>query len=317
MKRGLAAIAALAMAAPIAAQEFPAKTIRFVSPFAPGGATDTLGRMLAPALARALGQNVIVENRPGGNSVIGAEVVARAPADGYTLFVNSPTYTVNPFVRKLPYDTVKDFSGVTRLAETAMIIAAHPSVPAKNLKELIALARAQPGALTYGTASVIGGQRIAGEVFKDVAKVNITHVPFSGGAPATLSAVGGHTMLLVTNIIEAAPNIRAGRLRALAVTTLKRSPVMAEVPTIAESGFSGFDIGNWFGVVVRSGTPKPIVNRLNAEILRALDLAEIREPLLKQGLTPAPMKPEEFDAFIRTEMERNASIIRKLDLKIE
>lgn len=299
------------------AQEFPAKTIRFISPFAPGGATDTLGRMLAPPLSRALGQNVIVENRPGGNSVIGAEVVARAPADGYTLFVNSPTYTVNPFVRKLPYDTLKDFSGVTRLAQTAMIIAAHPSVPARNLQELIALARAQPGALTYGTASVIGAQRIAGEVFKDVAKVNITHVPFSGGAPATMSAVGGHTTLLVTNIIEAAPNIRAGKLRGLAVTTLNRSQVMSDVPTIAESGFPGFDIGNWFGVVVHSGTPRPVVDRLNLEISRALELPEVRDPLLRQGLTPASTKPEQFDAFIRGEMERNARIIKTLNLRIE
>jgi tripartite-type tricarboxylate transporter receptor subunit TctC len=163
------------------------------------------------------GHNVIVENRPGGNTVIGTEVAARAPADGHTLLVISPSYTVNPFVRKLSYDAVADFTGVTRLASIAMIIASHPSVPAKNIRELVSLARARPGLLTYATASVIGSQRIAGELFKDVARVDITHVPYNGGAPATLATVGGHTSLLVTNIIEVAPNVHAGKLRALDV----------------------------------------------------------------------------------------------------
>jgi len=299
-------------------QDFPAKPVRFISPFAPGGGTDTLGRTLGPPMSRALGQNVIVENRPGASTVIGAELVARAPADGHTVLIMSPSFTVNPFVRsKLPYDTLKDFTGVTRLAQTAMVIAAHPSVPAKSLKELVTLARAQPGTLTYGTASVVGSQRMAGEMFKNIAKVDITHIPFNGGAPATLSTIGGHTTLLVTNIIEAAPNARAGKLRVLGVTTIKRSEVMAEVPTIAESGYPGFDAGNWFGTAVRSGTPKPIIDRLNAEIIRALELPEVRDPLLRQGLTPAPMTPEQFTAFIRSEMERNATIIKTLNLKIE
>jgi tripartite-type tricarboxylate transporter receptor subunit TctC len=300
------------------AQEYPGKPIRFISPFAPGGGTDTLGRTLAPSMTRALGQNVIVENRPGASTMIGAELVARAPADGYTVLIMSPSFTVNPFVRsKLPYDSVRDFTGLTRLAQTAMVIAAHPSVPAKNLKELVALARAQPGLLNYGTASVVGAQRMAGEMFKNVAKVDITHVPFNGGAPATLSSIGGHTTLLVTNIIEAAPNARAGKLRVLGVTTIKRSEVMPEVPTIAESGYPGFDAGNWFGTVVRAGTPKPIIDRLHTEIVRALDVPEVRDPLVRQGLTPAPMTPDQFTAFIRNEMERNAKIIKALNLKIE
>ena len=309
----------LACAAPCAfAQEFPSKPVRFISPFAPGGGTDTLGRTLAPSLSRALGQNVLVENRPGASTIIGTELVARAPADGYTILIMSPSYTTNPFVRsKLPYDPLKDFTGLTRLASTAMVIAAHPSVPASNVRELVALARANPGALTYGTASIIGAQRIAGELFKNVAKVDITHVPFNGGAPATLSTVGGHTTLLVTNIIEAAPNVRAGKLRALGVTTAKRSEVMPEVPTIAESGYPGFDAGNWFGSVVRAGTPRPIVERLYTEIARALELPEVRDPLVRQGLTPSPMTPDQFDAFIRSEMERNSRIIRTLNVKVD
>lgn len=313
----LNAAAALA-AAPAMSQEFPSKPVRFISPFAPGGGTDTLGRTLGPPMSRAMGQNVIVENRPGASTVIGAELVARAPADGHTVLIMSPSFTVNPFVRsKLPYDTMKDFTGVTRLAQTAMVIAAHPSVPARNLKELVALARAQPGTLTYGTASLVGSQRMAGEMFKTLAQVDITHIPFNGGAPATLSTVGGHTTLLVTNIIEAAPNARAGKLRVLGVTTIKRSEVMPEVPTIAESGYPGFDAGNWFGTAVRSGTPKPVIDRLNAEIIRALELPEVRDPLIRQGLNPAPMTPEQFTAFIRSEMERNATIIKTLNLKIE
>jgi tripartite-type tricarboxylate transporter receptor subunit TctC len=305
-------------AACASAQDFPTKPVRFVSPFAPGGGTDTVGRALAPALSRALGQNVIVENRPGASTVIGTEVVARAPADGYTVLIMSPSYTSNPFVRsKLPYDPVRDFAGVTRLVSTAMVIAAHPSVPAKNIKELVAIARAQPGMLTYGTASVMGAQRIAGELFKSVAKIDITHVPFNGGAPATMSALGGHTTLLVSNIVEIAPNARAGKLRALGVTTIKRSDVMPEVPTIAESGHPGFDAGNWFGTLVRAGTPKPTVDRLNAEIRRALDLPEVRDPLRSAGLAPSPTTPDEFTAFIRSEMERNAKIIKTLNLQSE
>jgi tripartite-type tricarboxylate transporter receptor subunit TctC len=305
------------MAAPAATQEFPSKPVRIISPFAPGGATDTLGRALSTPLSRALGQNVIVENRPGGNTVIGTEAAARAPADGHTLLVISPSYTVNPFVRKLSYDPVADFTGVTRLASTAMIIASHPSVPAKNIRELVSLARARPGLLTYATASVIGSQRIAGELFKDVARVDITHVPYNGGAPATLATVGGHTSLLVTNIIEVAPNVRAGKLRALGVTTLKRSEVLPEVPTIAESGYPGFDAGNWFGISIRSSTAKAIVDRLNAEIIRALDLPEVRDPLVRHGLSPAPTTPQQFTAFIRSEMERNGKIVKALNLKID
>jgi tripartite-type tricarboxylate transporter receptor subunit TctC len=311
------AIAAIFMAAPAVSQEFPSKPIRIISPFAPGGATDTLGRALAPPLSRALGQNVIVENRPGASTAIGTEAAVRAPADGHTLLVISPSYTVNPFVRKLSYDPIKDFTGVTRLASTAMMIAFHPSVPARNIKELVSLARAHPGILTYATASVVGSQRLAGELFKSVAKVDITHVPYNGGAPATLATVGGHTSLLVTNIIEVAPQVRAGKLRALGVTTLERSEVMPDVPTIAESGFPGFDARNWFGVVVRSGTPSAIVDRLNAEIVRALELPPVREPLVKHGLSPAPMTPEQFTAFIHTEMDRNGRIVKLLNLKMD
>src|SRR4051812_15504743 len=301
----MALLAAAALAAPAKAQEFPVKPIRIISPFAPGGATDTLGRAIATPLARSLGQNVIVENRPGASTVIGTEVTFRAPADGYTLLVISPSYTTNPFVRKLPYDPLKDFTGVTRLASTAMLIAAHPSVPAKSIRELVSLAHSKPGMLTYATASVLGAQRIAGELFKSVAKVDITHVPYNGGAPATMSTVGGHTTLLVSNVIEIAPHVRAGKLRGLGVTTIKRSEILPDVPTIAESGYPGFDAGNWFGMVMRSATPKALVDRINAEVVRAIELPEVREPMNHHGLTIAPLTPAQFNTFIASEMERN------------
>jgi tripartite-type tricarboxylate transporter receptor subunit TctC len=305
------------LAAPASSQEFPNRPLRIISPFAPGGATDTLGRALGVPLGRQLGQNVIVENRPGASTMIGTEVAYRAPADGHTMLIISPSYTTNPFVRRLPYDPLKDFTGVTKLASTAMLIASHPSVPAKNIKELVSLARARPGMLTYATSSALGSQRLAGELFKSAAKVDIIHVPYNGGAPATLSTVGGHTTLLVSNVIEIAPNVRAGRLRALGVTTIKRSDLLPEVPTIAESGYPGFDAGNWFGMVVRSTTPKALVDRLNAEVVRALELPEIREPLVNHGLTPAPTSPADFNAFIRAEMERNGKIVKALNLKVE
>lgn len=315
--RIIAATLAFAAASALA-QDYPTRTVRFVSPFAPGGGTDTVGRLLAPTLTRALGQNVIVENRPGASTVIGTEVVARAPADGYTILIMSPSYVVNPSVRsKLPYDPVKDFTGLSGLVSTAMVIAAHPSVPAKSIKELVALAHSKPGTLNYATSSTAGAQRIAAELFKNAAKIDLIHVPFNGGAPATMSTIGGHTTLLVTNIIEAAPNARAGKLRVLGVTTLKRSEVMPEIPTLAESGYPGFDAGNWFGALVRTGTPKPIVDRLHAEITKALDAPEAREPLLKLGLIPTPMTPDQFTAFIRKEMDRTAKIVKAIGLKVE
>ena len=317
MKLHTLTLGALLAAAPALSQDFPAKPVRIISPFAPGGATDTLGRALSTPLTKSLGQNVIVENRPGGSTVIGTELLVRAPADGHTLLVISPSFTVNPYVRKLPYDPLKDFTHLTRLASTAMVIASHPSVPAKSIKELVALARSKPGLLTYGTASVIGSQRLAGELFKTAANVDITHVPYNGGAPATLATVGGHTTLLVSNVIEIAPNVQAGRLRALGVTTIRRSEILPEVPTIAESGYPGFDAGNWFGISMRAGTPKAIVDRLHADIVRALESPEVRDPLVKHGLSPAPLTPDQFTAFLRGEMERNSRIVKALNLKIE
>lgn len=300
------------------AQEYPAKPVRFIVPFPAGGAGDTQARTVAQPLSRALGQNVMVENRTGANTLIATELTARAPADGYTILLMATSFTVNPAAySKLPYDTVKDFSGVTRLAYNPLIICVHPSLPVKTVKELVALARARPGELTWGVSSIIGGGRIGGEMFKEAAKIDMTNVPYGGGAPATTAVLGGHTSMLIGNVLDCSPYVASGRMRPIAVTSAARSSLLPDVPTLAESGYPGFESINWFGTVVRSGTSRAVVERLSAEIGRALLLPEVAGTLGKLGLTPGPMTPGEFDAFIRKEMQGNEKIIRKLNLRVE
>lgn len=300
------------------AQDYPAKPIRFIVPFPPGGAGDTLARTVAQPLSRALGQSVVVENRTGANTLIATEITARAPADGYTLQVMATSFTVNPFAyTRLQYDTLRDFSPVTRLAFNPLIICVHPSVPAKTVKELVSLARARPGELTWAVSSIIGGGRIAGEIFREVARVDMTNVPYGGGAPAATAVLGGHTSMLIGNVLDCSPYIASGRMRPIAVTSANRAELLKDVPTIAESGYPGFDITNWFGTIVRAGTPRPVVDRLSAEIGKALQLPEVVNTLGKLGLTSGPLTPAEFEAFIRREMQGNEKIIRKLNLKIE
>lgn len=300
------------------AQDYPTRPIRVVVPFPPGGAGDTLARLVAPGLSKSLGQNVQVENRTGANTVIATEIVARAPADGYTMLVMATSFTVNPFAySKLPYDPLRDFQGVTRLVYNPLIFCAHPSLPVKNIKELVALAKARPGELTWGVSSIIGGGRIAGELFNDLAGIKMINVPFGGGAPATTAALGGHTTLLVGNVLDCSQYIPSGRLRGLAVTSAKRAEILPQTPTIAESGWPGFESLNWFGVMMRSGTPRPIVDRLSAEIGRILQSPEARATLSKQGFSPGNMTPADYDAYIRGEMQRNEKILKKLNLKLD
>lgn len=309
--------AALMLSVPAGAQD-TSKGLRLMVPFPPGGAVDIIARTLGPHLSRGLGQNVIIDNRPGGNTMIAAELVLRAPADGGTVFFMAPSYTITPAVRsKMNFDAAKDFTGVTKLASTAMLLSVHPSLPVKNLKDLLGIARARPGELTFATASVIGAQRLMMEQFKLLAKVDMTSVPYNGGAPATMAVLGGHTTILVANVAETAPHVLAGKLRGVVVTTVARSDVLPNVPTIAESGFPGFDNGNWFGALVRSGTPRPAIDRLNQEIVRALELPEVRETLVKIGLLPAPSTPDAFTAFVLKQMEVNGHVARTLNLKID
>lgn len=312
--------AALLALAPLSAQgqAFPSKAIRIIAPFPPGAGTDTLARVLATHLTRALGQSIVVENRPGAGTVVGTEVAARAPGDGHTLLIIANSFTINPAVRsKLPYDTQKDFAGVARLASTPMVFAVHPSVPVKSLKEMIALARARPGELTWASSGAGTGHHLAGELFCSLAGIRMVHVPYAGGAPAAMAVLGGHTSVVLVNVLSLAPHITAGKLRGLAVTSPERVEMLKELPTVAESGFPGFDTSIWFGSVVPAATPKEAVNRLSAEIQRALQLAEVRDVISKGGLNAAPLGAAEFDAFLRAEMQRNEKIAREVNLRID
>jgi tripartite-type tricarboxylate transporter receptor subunit TctC len=318
MIRFVVAVALALLAGCAFAQGFPSRNVRLIVPFPPAGAVDLIARTLSQPMTAALGQNVIVENRPGANTVIGAEVVVRAPADGHTLLLMAPSFTINPVVRSsMPYDTFRDFSGVTRLASNPLVVSVHPALPARSIKELIALARARPGELTFATASILGGQRLAGELLWETAHVKVVNVPYNGGAPAGTAVMGGHNPVLVANVVESAPFIAAGRLRGIAVTGLQRAASLPSVPTIAESGYPGFEALNWFGAVARSGTPKNILERLGSEMTRALQTPEVRDILAKQGLDANPLTLETFDAYMKSEMQRNERIVKTLNLKID
>ena len=294
--------------------------VRFVVPLPAGGTMDIVARTMAAPLGRALGQNVIVDNRPGGGGggIVGTETVARAPADGYTVLFIGNGYTMNPTLRpRLPYDTVKDFTAVARVASNPLVISVHPSVPAATLKQLIALARSRPGELTFASGTAAGGLRLNAERFKAAAGIDIVNVPYQGGTPAVIAVMGGHTSILMVNVSETVPHIQSGRLRALAVTSAARIEPLMEVPTVAESGYPGFEALMWYGAVARSAAPRNAIDRLSAELARALLLPEVRDALGRLGLTGALMGPAEFDAFVRSEIQSNAKIIRALGLKAE
>ena len=303
---------------PAVGQPFPSKSVRIIVPFPAGGSGDIIARTVAQPVSRALGQNVIVDNRPGGTGLIGAELVARSPADGYTVLFIGTVFAINPGVRqKMPYDTLKDFTGVARIAQNPILFAAHPSLPAKTLKEVIALARARPGQLTYATNGPASPQHLSMEMFKSLARIDLTHVPYQGGAPATIAVMGGHTMILVANLSEGAPYIETGKLRPLAVTSLARSELLDKIPTVAEAGFPGFDLNIWYGTWVPAATPKNAVNRLSAEINRALQLPEVKDTLSRIGLSTAAMNAADFDAFYREEVRRYEKVAKSVNLKVD
>ena len=281
---------------------------------------DIIARALGQPVARAQAQNVIVDNRPGGGGggIIGTEAVARAPADGHTVLFIGNGFTMNPALRaKLPYDTEKDFTAVARVASNTLVVSVHPSLPVKNLRQLIALARARPGELTFASGTAAGGLRLNAERFKAAAGIDIVNVPYQGGVPAVTAVMGGHTSILIVNVSETVPHVASGRLRALAVTSLERSGALKEVPAVAESGYPGFEALMWYGVVARATAPRGTIDRLSAEIIRAVQLPEVSDALDRKGLSVAAMRPAEFDAFIRAEILSNGRIIREINLKVE
>jgi tripartite-type tricarboxylate transporter receptor subunit TctC len=303
-----------------AAQSYPSKPIRLVVPYPPGGPLDIMARAIGQKLTEAWRQPVVVDNRAGAGGNIGADLVAKGPADGYTLLMGAvATHAINSTLYgNVPYDPVKDFAPVAMVAQVPNILVVNPSVPARSVRELIELARARPGYLKFGSGSTGSIGHLAGELFNTMAGVKMVHIPYKGGAPAMADLLAGQVQLMFDNLANALPNVKAGRLRALAVTTLARSPAMPELPTIAESGLPGFDLSTWFGVMAPAGTPPEIVSKLNAEIARALSAKDMRERLEKMGAEP-PINntPEHFAAFIRTEAAKYAKVVKDSGARVE
>ena len=304
----------------VSAQNYPSRPIRLVVPYPPGGPLDIMARAIGQKLTEAWSQPVVVDNRAGDGGNIGAELVAKSPADGYTLLLGAvATHAINPTLYgKVPYDPVKDFAPVALVAQVPNILVVNPSVPARSVKELIELARARPGYLNFGSGSTGSTGHLAGELFNAMAGVQMVHIPYKGGAPAMADLLAGQVQLMFDNLANALPNVRAGRLRALAVTTLARSPAIPDLPTIAESGLPGFDLTTWFGLMVPAGTPPEIVIKLNAGIARALNAKDMRERLEKMGAEPpADNTPEHFAAFIRAEAAKYAKVVKESGARVE
>jgi tripartite-type tricarboxylate transporter receptor subunit TctC len=300
------------------AQTFPSRPLRIVVPFPPGGAADLTARVLADQMGRGLGQTMVVENKPGGSTIIGSEIVARAPADGYTLLVVFPSFIVNPAMRpQMPFDPLKDFRAVGQTIAVPMAIAVNPSIPVKSLDELIALAKTKPGELSYGTPGIGTTHHIMGEMLKLTAKFNMSHTPFQGAAPALTAVAGNHISMIYGNATEIATSVKAGKMRAVVTTGSERVDVLPDVPTMRESGFPELEATNWAGIVVAAGTPPAIIARLNAELVRALRSTEVQEKFKGYGIAPVPSTAAQFDAFLQSESVRYTKVVKEAGIKAE
>jgi tripartite-type tricarboxylate transporter receptor subunit TctC len=296
---------------------YPTKPIRIIVPFTPGGPADMTARPIAQGLTESWGQQVIVDNRPGGSGNIGAELAAKSAPDGYTLFLATPgIIAVNPSLySKVPFDTVRDFAGVTNAVTTANIMVVPPSLPVSSVKDLIRLARERPGQLSYATAGNGSASHLGTEMFKSMANVNIVHVPYKGAAPGVTDLMGGHVQLMIIGMSVSLPHVRSGKLKALGVSSLKRSPAAPELPTLNESGLPGFEVVNWMGVLAPAKTPRDTVAKLSAEIHRILHMPEMRARLLAQGFEPVGNTPEEFDAYIKSELVKWSKVVKQAGIK--
>ena len=295
-----------------AQQSYPNKPIRLIVGFAPGGGTDILARALGQPLGESLGQQITVDNRAGAGGIIATELGAKAAPDGYTFLVGSSAgFAINPnLMAKLPYDPVKDFTPVGMFATLSYAVDVHPSLPAKALQDLLALARAKPGAINYGSAGQGSSTHLAIEQFAQMGGIRMTHVPYKGNTPAMTALMSGEVALVFDPVLTSAPMVKSGRIRALAVTTLQRSSLLPEVPTVAQAGIKGFEAGNWFGVFAPAGTPKAILDKASKDIAAVLQLADIKERLAKQGVEVVTGTPEQLDALNREDTERYTKILK-------
>ena len=320
MMRLLAALAATALAVlPASAQDYPAKPLRLIVPLAAGGIADNLARTLGQRITDATKQPVIVDNRPGAAGIIGTELAAKAPADGYTIFMGGPgPLTVLPYLRSnLPFDPVKDFAPIINIVTFANLLVVHPSVPANSLAELIALARTKPGMLSFASQGTASSGHMVGEQFKLVTGLDIVHIPYKGAAPAVQDLVGGQVSMMFDSVLVSMPHVRAGRLRALAITSRERNPGAPEVPTMAEAGLPGLEAGVWFGLFAPAGTPRSVVDWWNRETRRIFSEPELRNRMVMQGATLDLGSPEKFAALMASDSERWGRVIKSAGIKGE
>jgi tripartite-type tricarboxylate transporter receptor subunit TctC len=309
---------ALCLCASAVAQEYPAKPIRLIAPFAPGGPTDLFARLMGAKLAERLGQPVLVENRPGAGGSVGAEAAAKSASDGYTVVLVSSSFAVNATLYpKLSYDALRDFAPVTLLASAPFLLVAHNSVPASSVRELIALAKASPGKLNYGSGGSGSGPHIVAELFKSEAGVDIVHVPYKGTGPLTAALVAGDVQLAFGNIFALVPQVKSGRLKAIAVTGAQRSSALPDVPTVSESGLAGFEAAGVHGLLVPAGTPRRIIDRLNAECVAILRSPEVRAQLASEGAEPIGNTPDQYAAQIAAEIRKWGKLIRERGIRAD
>ena len=314
-----AVVLALAAAPMVAlAQPFPSKVVRLVVPFPAGGSNDTVARAMSQPLAKALGQSVIIENRPGANSMLGTEHVARAPADGHTVLVAGFTMLGNAALRSKPtVHPLKDFVPVTGIGAQPMVLSVHPSLPVKSVKELIAFVRARPGQLVFAIPAYGGPQHMSGELMKLQTRIDMKYVAFQGGAPSTLAVLGGHAPILISTVPPMIQHVATGKLRALAVTSGERTPLLKDLPTMIESGLADFDITGALGIFAPAGTPKEAVDRLNAEITRVVLLPEVKDGMQRDGYMVRPLGPADFEVFLRAKLQQIEKIVNEAKIRID
>ncbi len=308
---GIACCVLAASAPDVLAQVYPAKPVRMIAASSPGSAVDIVARIVAQKLGEQLGQQVVIDNRAGAGGNLGAELAAKAAPDGYTLFMGTPAHAINTgLYRKLNYDLTRDFTPVSQVTSGQYVVIVHPSLPVKSIKELIALARAKPGQLNYASAGSGNATHLAGELFSSATRVKLVHVPYKGSGPALTDVVGGQVQLMFCNLTAALPQVKTGRVRALAVTGKSRATAAPELPTMVEAGVPGYTVTSWFGVLVPAATPRELVMRLNADLARTMSAPDIRDRLAGEGAEPTTGTPEQFAAFIRTEITQWTKVIK-------
>ncbi len=301
-----------------AQQPYPSKPIRLISPYGPGGGNDIMARLIGQKLTESWSQQVIVDNRPGANTMIGTDAVAKSPPDGYTMLLSGiNTHLINGLLQPTPYDIISDFAPIATLAKMESIMVLNPSVPAKNLQEFIALAKARPGQLNYATSSTGGAGHLVGELFKIMAGVNIQHVPYKGSAQALADLVGGQVQISILSPVSAIPHIKNGRLKGIAISGEARLPVLPQVPTFAEGGLPGFDAKSCYGILAAARTPKDIVNKLASEIAKIQRMPDFKDKLASQGVEPYILGPDQFAALLKSDMAMYANIIKTANIKLD